>query len=106
MNPSRPTGSPPSGMGHPAATNALLERRGEPTVLLITEGFRDALRSASPNPPRLFDRHIALPETVHERVIEVPERIDAHRRTGRPLSSTPYANDCAPPMPKGCVPPP
>ncbi|MGW3299070.1 hydantoinase B/oxoprolinase family protein [Streptomyces rubiginosohelvolus] len=72
-------------MGTTVATNALLERRGEPTVLLITEGFRDALRIAYQNRPRLFDRHIVLPESVHERVIEVPERIDAHGRTVRPL---------------------
>ncbi|MFI2119549.1 hydantoinase B/oxoprolinase family protein [Streptomyces rubiginosohelvolus] len=72
-------------MGTTVATNALLERRGEPTVLLITEGFRDALRIAYQNRPRLFDRHIVLPECVHERVIEVPERIDAHGRTVRPL---------------------
>ncbi len=75
-------------MGTTVATNALLERRGEPTVLLITEGFRDALRIAYQNRPRLFDRHIVLPESVHERVIEVPERIDAHGRTVRPLELT------------------
>ncbi|MFD0426041.1 hydantoinase B/oxoprolinase family protein [Streptomyces parvus] len=76
-------------MGTTVATNALLERRGEPTVLLITEGFRDALRIAYQNRPRLFDRHIVLPDPVHERVIEVPERIDAHGRTVRPLELTP-----------------
>ncbi|UIZ11703.1 hydantoinase B/oxoprolinase family protein [Streptomyces sp. R527F] len=76
-------------MGTTVATNALLERRGEPTVLLITEGFRDALRIAYQNRPRLFDRHIVLPETVHERVIEVPERIDAHGGTVRPLELGP-----------------
>ncbi|MFD4126775.1 hydantoinase B/oxoprolinase family protein [Streptomyces globisporus] len=76
-------------MGTTVATNALLERRGEPTVLLITEGFRDALRIAYQNRPRLFDRHIVLPEPVHERVIEVPERIDAHGRTVRPLELGP-----------------
>ncbi|WP_318198542.1 hydantoinase B/oxoprolinase family protein [Streptomyces sp. MCL20-2] len=76
-------------MGTTVATNALLERRGEPTVLLITEGFRDALRVAYQNRPRLFDRHIVLPESVHERVIEVPERIDAHGRTVRPLELAP-----------------
>ncbi|MFF0502684.1 hydantoinase B/oxoprolinase family protein [Streptomyces fimicarius] len=76
-------------MGTTVATNALLERRGEPTVLLITEGFRDALRIAYQNRPRLFDRHIVLPETVHERVIEVPERVDAHGRTVRPLELDP-----------------
>ncbi len=76
-------------MGTTVATNALLERRGEPTVLLITEGFRDALRIAYQNRPRLFDRRIVLPETVHERVIEVPERIDAEGRTVRPLELGP-----------------
>lgn len=76
-------------MGTTVATNALLERRGEPTVLLITEGFRDALRIAYQNRPRLFDRHIVLPESVHERVIEVPERIDAHGGTVRPLELGP-----------------
>ncbi|MFD5203357.1 hydantoinase B/oxoprolinase family protein [Streptomyces sp. NPDC058375] len=76
-------------MGTTVATNALLERRGEPTVLLITEGFRDALRIAYQNRPRLFDRHIVLPETVHERVIEVPERIDAEGPTVRPLDLDP-----------------
>ncbi|MFE9379616.1 hydantoinase B/oxoprolinase family protein [Streptomyces sp. NPDC006855] len=76
-------------MGTTVATNALLERRGEPTVLLITEGFRDALRIAYQNRPRLFDRHIVLPGTVHARVIEVPERIDAHGRTVRPLDLGP-----------------
>ncbi|MFB6981955.1 hydantoinase B/oxoprolinase family protein [Streptomyces scopuliridis] len=74
-------------MGTTVATNALLERRGEPTVLLITEGFRDALRIAYQNRPRLFDRHIVLPEAVYERVIEVPERIDAHGATVRPLDT-------------------
>ncbi|MFE5592094.1 hydantoinase B/oxoprolinase family protein [Streptomyces sp. NPDC056549] len=72
-------------MGTTVATNALLERRGEPTVLLITEGFRDALRIAYQNRPRLFDRHIVLPEAVYARVIEVPERVDAHGAVVRPL---------------------
>ncbi|GGZ28265.1 5-oxoprolinase [Streptomyces nitrosporeus] len=72
-------------MGTTVATNALLERRGEPTVLVITEGFRDALRIAYQNRPRLFDRRIVLPEAVYDRVIEVPERVDAHGRTVRPL---------------------
>lgn len=74
-------------MGTTVATNALLERRGEPTVLLVTEGFGDALRIAYQNRPRLFDRHIVLPEAVYERVIEVPERVDAHGGTVRPLDA-------------------
>ncbi|MFD7748839.1 hydantoinase B/oxoprolinase family protein [Streptomyces sp. NPDC059698] len=80
-------------MGTTVATNALLERRGEPTVLLITEGFRDALRIAYQNRPRLFERHIVLPEAVHERVIEVPERLDASGRTVRPLDLGPVREE-------------
>ncbi|MFG3491406.1 hydantoinase B/oxoprolinase family protein [Streptomyces sp. NPDC047972] len=72
-------------MGTTVATNALLERRGEPTLLLVTEGFRDALRIAYQNRPRLFDRRIVLPEAVYARVAEVPERVDAHGRVVRPL---------------------
>ncbi|MFF8833093.1 hydantoinase B/oxoprolinase family protein [Streptomyces sp. NPDC015131] len=72
-------------MGTTVATNALLERRGEPTVLLVTEGFRDALRIAYQNRPRIFDRRILLPEAVYDRVVEVPERVDAHGTVVRPL---------------------
>lgn len=72
-------------MGTTVATNALLERRGEPTVLLITAGFRDALRIAYQNRPRLFDRHIVLPEAVYARVIEVPERVGARGELVVPL---------------------
>ncbi|HLZ98498.1 MAG TPA: hydantoinase/oxoprolinase family protein, partial [Steroidobacteraceae bacterium] len=57
------------------ATNALLERRGERTVLVITRGFRDALRIGNQARPRLFDRHIVLPELMYERVIEADERV-------------------------------
>lgn len=62
-------------MGTTVATNALLERKGEPTVLVITKGFRDALRIAYQDRPRIFDRHIVLPELLYDRVIEVDERI-------------------------------
>jgi len=62
-------------MGTTVATNALLERKGERTVLVITEGFADALRIGYQNRPRLFDRHIKLPELLYEQVVEVSERI-------------------------------
>jgi 5-oxoprolinase (ATP-hydrolysing) len=62
-------------MGTTVATNALLERKGEPTVLAITRGFRDALRIAYQNRPRLFDRHIVLPELLYSRVVEIDERL-------------------------------
>ncbi|MEO8814533.1 MAG: hydantoinase B/oxoprolinase family protein [Mycobacterium sp.] len=64
-------------MGTTVATNALLERTGERTVLVITRGFGDALRIAYQNRPRIFDRHIVLPEQLYERTVEVDERITA-----------------------------
>jgi 5-oxoprolinase (ATP-hydrolysing) len=68
-------------MGTTVATNALLERKGERTLLVITRGFRDALRIATQARPRLFDRHIVLPEMLYERVIEAAERVGAHGET-------------------------
>jgi 5-oxoprolinase (ATP-hydrolysing) len=65
-------------MGTTVATNALLERKGEPTALAITRGFHDALRIAYQNRPRLFDRHIVLPELLYRSAIEIDERIGAH----------------------------
>src|SRR6516162_3126796 len=65
-------------MGTTVATNALLERTGERTVLFITKGFRDALRIGYQNRPRLFSRHIVPPELLYEQVFEVDERLDAH----------------------------
>ncbi|MEU8895244.1 hydantoinase B/oxoprolinase family protein [Nocardia sp. NPDC048505] len=64
-------------MGTTVATNALLERKGERTVLVITRGFRDALRIAFQNRPEIFAREIVLPELLHERVLEVDERVTA-----------------------------
>jgi 5-oxoprolinase (ATP-hydrolysing) len=74
-------------MGTTVATNALLERKGEPTALAITRGFRDALRIAYQNRPRLFDRHIVLPELLYGRVIEVDERMGAHGDVVLPLDA-------------------
>ena len=64
-------------MGTTVATNALLERKGEPTALFITRGFRDALRIAYQNRPRIFARQIVLPEMLYKKVVEVTERIGA-----------------------------
>jgi 5-oxoprolinase (ATP-hydrolysing) len=64
-------------MGTTVATNALLERKGERTVLVITKGFGDALRIGYQNRPKLFERHIRLPEQLYERVIEADERVTA-----------------------------
>ncbi|HEX6232456.1 MAG TPA: hydantoinase B/oxoprolinase family protein [Jiangellaceae bacterium] len=71
-------------MGTTVATNALLERTGERTVLVITGGFGDALRIGYQNRPRIFDREIVLPELLYERVIEVDERITADGTVIRP----------------------
>ena len=71
-------------MGTTVATNALLERKGERTLLVTTRGFRDALRIAYQNRPRLFDRHIVLPELLYERVVEAQERMSA---TGEVLTA-------------------
>ncbi len=64
-------------MGTTVATNALLERQGEKVALVTTEGFGDMLRIGYQNRPRLFDRHIQLPDRLEQCVIEARERIDA-----------------------------
>src|SRR6266581_4484976 len=55
-------------MGTTVATNALLERKGERTLLLITKGFRDALKIGYQARPKIFARHIIKPEMLYERV--------------------------------------
>ncbi|MEO5374230.1 MAG: hydantoinase B/oxoprolinase family protein [Alphaproteobacteria bacterium] len=72
-------------MGTTVATNALLERKGARTVLVVTRGFGDALRIGTQNRPDLFARRIVLPELLHERVVEVPERLGAHGEVVLPL---------------------
>ncbi len=64
-------------MGTTVATNALLERKGERTLLLVTKGYRDALRIGYQARPKIFARHIIKPEMVYERVLEVDERVRA-----------------------------
>jgi 5-oxoprolinase (ATP-hydrolysing) len=64
-------------MGTTVATNALLERKGERTLLVVTKGFADQLRIAYQNRPKLFARHIVLPELLYERVVDVDERVTA-----------------------------
>src|SRR3979409_2263817 len=75
-------------MGTTVATNALLERTGEPTVLAITKGHADALRIGYQNRPKIFARHIVLPEPVYGRVIEIEERITTEGEILRPLDET------------------
>ena len=79
-------------MGTTVATNALLERKGEPTVLAITRGFRDQLRIAYQNRPRIFDRQIKLPELLYSDVFEVNERIGARGEVVAPLDESAARN--------------
>ncbi|HEY4368609.1 MAG TPA: hydantoinase B/oxoprolinase family protein [Steroidobacteraceae bacterium] len=65
-------------MGTTVATNALLERQGARTGLVVTRGFADALRIGYQHRPKLFVRHIELPSMLYEAVVEIDERIDAH----------------------------
>ena len=73
-------------MGTTVATNALLERKGEPTVLAVTRGFKDVLRIGNQNRPRIFDLRIHLPDLLFQEVVEAEERIVLSRE-GIPLPS-------------------
>jgi len=75
-------------MGTTVATNALLERKGERTLFLVTKGFKDLLRIGYQTRPRLFDLHIKRPELLYETVAEVPERLDAGGAIIEPLNET------------------
>ncbi|WP_366558169.1 hydantoinase B/oxoprolinase family protein [Okeania sp. SIO3B5] len=74
-------------MGTTVATNALLERKGDRTVLVITKGFKDALRVGYQNRPNIFAREIILPEMLYEKVIEVKERYTAKGEEIIPLQT-------------------
>ncbi|MGA5822841.1 hydantoinase B/oxoprolinase family protein [Kitasatospora sp. NPDC094028] len=85
-------------MGTTVATNALLERTGEPTALVITRGFADALRIGYQDRPRIFARAITLPEPLYARVVEVDERITADGEVLRPPDLDRLADDL-----RGCL---
>ncbi len=72
-------------MGTTVATNALLERKGEPTVLVTTGGFADQLRIGYQNRPKLFALRIILPDMLYEKIVEIDERVDANGTVLRPL---------------------
>ena len=72
-------------MGTTVATNALLERKGDRTLLVVNRGFRDALRIGYQTRPRLFDLRIVLPEMLYERVVEVDARVGAGGELLEPL---------------------
>jgi 5-oxoprolinase (ATP-hydrolysing) len=73
-------------MGTTVATNALLERKGDAVVLVITKGFRDALRIGYQNRPDIFARQIILPEMLYQQVIEVEERYSAQGKQLLPVN--------------------
>jgi 5-oxoprolinase (ATP-hydrolysing) len=72
-------------MGTTVATNALLERKGDRTVLVTTRGFRDALRIAYQNRPKIFAQHIELPDLLYEQVVEIDERYSSDGKELVPL---------------------
>ncbi|HEY2304459.1 MAG TPA: hydantoinase/oxoprolinase family protein, partial [Streptosporangiaceae bacterium] len=74
-------------LGTTVATNALLERKGEPCVLVITKGFADALRIAYQDRPKIFDREIIRPDMLYSRVIEATERVGPHGEVLVPLDT-------------------
>jgi hypothetical protein len=89
-------------MGTTVATNALLERKGEPTLLVITRGFRDALRIGYQERPRLFEPHIVLPELLYAQVIEADERVGADGSVVQPLDEARLAADLQAARAGGC----
>uniref|UniRef100_UPI00378307D2 hydantoinase B/oxoprolinase family protein n=1 Tax=Aestuariivirga sp. TaxID=2650926 RepID=UPI00378307D2 len=72
-------------MGTTVATNALLERKGERVLLMITRGFADLLEIGYQTRPQLFALHVRRPEVLYSRVEEVDERIDSEGLVLRPL---------------------
>jgi hypothetical protein len=84
-------------MGTTVATNALLERKGERTLLVTTRGFRDALRIAYQNRPRLFDRNVVLPEMLYESVVEADERVPPMAKSFATWMKPACAPACRPP---------
>jgi 5-oxoprolinase (ATP-hydrolysing) len=89
-------------MGTTLATNALLERKGDSTALFITRGFRDQLRIGYQNRPRIFDRHIVLPEPLYGTVHEAGERVTARGEVLLPLDEAQAQRDLADAFRRGC----
>ncbi|MGB8698621.1 MAG: hydantoinase/oxoprolinase family protein, partial [Thermosynechococcaceae cyanobacterium] len=73
-------------MGTTVATNALLERKGDRTLFIITQGFRDVLRIGYQNRPQIFARQIILPEMLYEQVVEINERYSAQGEELEPIA--------------------
>ena len=88
-------------MGTTVATNALLERKGDRTLLLITKGFRDALRIGYQARPKIFAKHIIKPDMLYERVVEVDERVRADGTVERALDLDAVRNELERAKPDG-----
>ncbi|MDB5483904.1 MAG: 5-oxoprolinase, partial [Caulobacteraceae bacterium] len=82
-------------LGTTVATNALLERKGDPTALAITAGFADLLRIGHQARPRIFDRRIDLPSQLYGRTIEIGERIGADGGVRTPIDLAAAEQDLA-----------
>ncbi|KAI1777240.1 Hydantoinase B/oxoprolinase-domain-containing protein [Hypoxylon cercidicola] len=82
-------------MGTTVATNALLERKGERSALLITKGFRDALEIGYQARPKLFDLAISKPDVLYSEVVEVEERVTMEDSTKDPLQNIDVESDPA-----------
>jgi 5-oxoprolinase (ATP-hydrolysing) len=82
-------------VGTTVATNCLLERRGEPVLLVTTAGFADALRIGDQSRPDIFARHIVLPELLYAAVVEARERIDAAGEIVVPLDAAALRSELA-----------
>ena len=80
-------------MGTTVATNALLERKGFPVVLLTTKGLKDQLRIAYQNRPNLFDRKITLTDPLYDEIIEVEERVTSSGQILKPINKDRLIND-------------
>src|ERR1700722_3955776 len=80
-------------VGTTVATNALLERKGEPVLLVTTAGFADGLRIGYQSRPDLFARHIVLPDRLYPRVIEAQERVDPDGEILTPLDTEKLRTD-------------
>jgi 5-oxoprolinase (ATP-hydrolysing) len=89
-------------MGTTVATNALLERKGDPTVLVITGGFRDQLKIGYQNRPRIFDRNIVLPQPLYGAVVEANERVTARGEVLQPLDEAAARRGLADAYRRGC----
>ena len=83
-------------MGTTVATNALLERKGERTLLVVNRGFADALRIGNQARPRLFDLAITLPSMLYEEVVEIAGRVGVDGEEIEPLDEARRARTRSP----------